>query len=310
MESPTHAAPTTPSAPAADPIAGSELAAFVACAQAGSVHGAADALDLTQSAVTKRMQRLERRLGVQLLARSAQGVALTGAGEAVLPAARAALEALAGVGEAVTAHAGTASRALPIAASHTVGDYLLTGWLAEFGRAHPGVRATIEVVNSPGVLDALRAGRAAVGFVEGVDPAADMTRLQVASDEITIAVAPTHRWRGRTSIAPAELRDEPYVSRESGSGTRAVADAALARVGIALDPSLQVDSTEAVKRALQAGGFTLLSSLATAAEIEAGTLLALPVRGVPIHRELWACHVTAVRLEGAAAELWHWLERS
>ncbi|MEN0015159.1 MAG: LysR family transcriptional regulator, partial [Solirubrobacteraceae bacterium] len=63
-----------------DPVAGSELAALVASVQAGSVHGAADLLNLTQSAVTKRLQRLETRLGVQLLVRSARGVLLTPAG--------------------------------------------------------------------------------------------------------------------------------------------------------------------------------------------------------------------------------------
>ncbi|RZL32856.1 MAG: LysR family transcriptional regulator, partial [Rubrivivax sp.] len=172
-----------PTAIDGDPVAGSELAALVACVEAGSIHGAADRLNLTQSAVTKRLQRLEARLGVQLLVRSAHGVSLTPAGTLVHPRAEAALAALAGIPEAVAQHVGSAANLLELAASHTIGDALLSGWLLAFGRDHPQVRPTIEVINSPGVLEALRGGRAAIGFVEGDDPADDMNRLPVARDE-------------------------------------------------------------------------------------------------------------------------------
>lgn len=296
-----------PTAIDGDPVAGSELAALVACVEAGSIHGAADRLNLTQSAVTKRLQRLEARLGVQLLVRSAHGVSLTPAGTLVHPRAEAALAALAGIPEAVAQHVGSAANLLELAASHTIGDALLSGWLLAFGRDRPKVRPTIEVINSPGVLEALRGGRAAIGFVEGDDPADDMNRLPVARDEIVVTIAPPHRWQTRTSIAPKELLTEPYVARERGSGTRAVAEAALHQAGVTLTPALQVDSAETLKRALASGGFALLSTLVTERETHAGTLLRLPVRGLRIERTLWACHPAGVRLDGAASGFWDWL---
>ncbi|MEN0012923.1 MAG: LysR substrate-binding domain-containing protein, partial [Solirubrobacteraceae bacterium] len=234
-------------------------------------------------------------------------IELAPAGTLVYPQAHAALTALARIPAAVADHLAAATLELDLAASHTIGDALLSGWLLSFGRDRPQVRPTIEIVNSPGVLQALRVGRVSIGFVEGDDAIDDMTSLPVATDEILVTIAPSHRWSARTSIAPSELLSEPYIARESGSGTRAVAESALAGTGVALTPSLQVDSAEALKRALSAGGFTLLSTLVTEQETRARTLLRLPVRGLAITRTLWACHPAGVTLNGAAADFWTWL---
>jgi DNA-binding transcriptional LysR family regulator len=116
-------------------LAGSELAAFVAAVEAGSVHGAADALQLTQSAVTKRIQALERRVGGRLFERGRFGVRPTELGRTVYPAAKRALEALAGVAELVELSRAAGSMDLRLSASHTIGEFLLPGWP---GRLSPG----------------------------------------------------------------------------------------------------------------------------------------------------------------------------
>ena len=77
-----------------------------------------------------------------------------------------------------------------------------------------------------------------------------------------------------------DLQTEPFFTRERASGTRAVAEAALARHGVRLEPTAELASTQSLKRAVLSGGFTLLSRLAVQAEQQAGTLAALPVRGV------------------------------
>src|ERR1700716_1503078 len=140
----------------ANPLAGSELAAFVAAVEAGSMHAAADALQLTQSAVTKRIQTLERRIGGRLFERGRFGVRPTELGCTVYPAAKRALEALGGVAELVELSRANGSVDLRLSASQTIGEFLLPGWLAEFRRERPDVRPRLEVVNSQGVLDAIR----------------------------------------------------------------------------------------------------------------------------------------------------------
>ena len=112
-----------------EPLSGPELAAFVAAFEAASLHGAADALTLTQSAVTKRLQSLERRLGGRLFERGRFGVRPTAFGQALYPSARHALDALDAVADAAEAALAHGASELRLAASLTVGEFLLPGWL-------------------------------------------------------------------------------------------------------------------------------------------------------------------------------------
>ena len=294
----------------ADPLAGRDLAAFVAAVETGSVQGAADALQLTQSAATKRLQALERRIGHRLLHRGAFGVSPTAAGKLLYPEAKQALEALARAEAAV--HAEAATPLLRLAASHTIGEFLLPGWLARFRLAAPAVRAQVAVVNSEAVLAALREGDADIGFVEGHDQLhKGLAELTLARDEIVAVVAAEHPWARRRRLTARALADEPFLTRERGSGTRAVALTALAERGIELEPALEAASNESLKRAVLDGGFTLLSRLAVEAEVRAGALRALPLSGVDLHRQLRAVRrVRPAQASGPAQRFWRWLEQS
>jgi DNA-binding transcriptional LysR family regulator len=289
------------------PLSGSDLAAFVAAMEVGSVHGAADALNLTASAVTKRLQSLERRTGVSLFDRSRRGLSATAAARLLYPEAKQALSALCRAQETVAQHREQSSHALALAASHTIGEFLLPGWLAAFRHEHATVRAQVDIVNSPGVLATVRERRAQIGFVEGRDALDDLDVIAVHRDEIVAVVARGHRWSRRRSLPAKDLRDEPYFTRERGSGTRAVATAALADAGIELSPSLEVASTQSLKRALMGGGFALLSRLAVATEVHSGSLHAIPVRDIDLDRELHAVRDPRVRAIGDTLAFWHWL---
>jgi DNA-binding transcriptional LysR family regulator len=286
-----------------DPLSGRELAAFVAAVDAHTLYAAADALALTQSAVTKRIAALERRIGQPLLERGRGGVRPTAAGRALYPEARAALAALERARRAV-AGADPAS-ALAVAASHTVAGYLLPGWLAGFRAERGTLRIAVEVVNSPGVLAAVRAGRAELGFVEGIDELDGLESQLLVSDVLECVVRPGHRFARRTAIRPAELLDEPWIARERESGTRAVAERALRQRGIVLVPALEAASTEGLKRAVLGGGFALLSRLAVEEEVASGSLAAVPVNELDLRRELRAVRLSA--RPGPAALLWDWL---
>jgi DNA-binding transcriptional LysR family regulator len=286
-----------------DPLSGRELAAFVAAVDAHTLHAAADTLALTQSAVTKRIAALERRLGQPLLERGRSGVRPTAAGRALYPEARAALSSLERARRAV-AESGAAT-ALAVAASHTVSGYLLPGWLAGFRAERGALRIAVEVVNSPGVLAAVREGRAELGFVEGIDPLDGLESQLLQTDALVCVVRPGHRFARRDEIRPAELLDEPWLARESGSGTRAVAERALGQRRIVLVPAFEAASTEGLKRALLDGGFALLSRLAVEEEVASGTLAAVPVRDLDLRRELRV--VRSAARPGPASAFWDWL---
>jgi DNA-binding transcriptional LysR family regulator len=294
---------------AAEPLSGRDLAAFVAAVDSGSVQGAADALALTQSAATKRLQALERRLGVQLLERGATGVEPTAPGRALYPLAR---EALAALQAAEAAVGGSESvPTLRLYASHTIGEMLLPHWLSAFRAVAAGYRITAEIANTGEVAHAVREGVAEIGFVEG--PVAAMRGLRelvVAHDEIRVVVAASHPWARRRAVPLAVLAGEPLLARESGSGTRAVALERLAQAGVELTPALEVSSTEGLKRAVLSGGYTLLSERTVTAELVAGTLAAVPVAGVDLRRPLRAIKRSRPALAPPARRFWEWLERT
>lgn len=289
-----------------------DLEAFVAAIEAGTMGGAADALDLTQSAVTKRIARLEAQLGTVLLERGRFGVRPTGPGGALYPEARRALETLRRATELLRAERLARHETLRITASHTVGEYLLPDWLAAHRRSGAEFHATMRISNSPAVLEAVREGAADLGFVEHGGEATGLETLLVGRDELVAVVSTEHRWAKRRTIAVRELVGEPYITREPASGTRTVAEDALARASLRLEPALEAQSLETVKRSVAGGGFALLSPLAVAHEVEAGSLCTRRVRGVDLRRELRAVRRrTRTSVPGAGAEparrLWRWL---
>ena len=293
----------------ADPLAGGELAAFVTAVESGTVQGAADALQLTQSAATKRVQALERRVGRALLERGTRGVTPTEAGRVLYPLAREALAALERAELAVRAPGAAAP--LRIHASRTIGETLLPEWLASFRAVAPASLVSVVITNSEEVLRAVREGACECGFVEGPPQGArGLEELVVAHDEIRAVVAADHPWARRRSVSLAALAREPFLAREPGSGTRAVAVQMLAGVGVALHPTLEVSSAEGLKRAVLGGGFTLLSERVVAAEIAAGTLAAIPVAGVELHRSLRAVRLRRPAPTGVARSFWEWLGRA
>jgi DNA-binding transcriptional LysR family regulator len=293
----------------ADPLPGRELAAFVTAVESGTVQGAADALQLTQSAATKRVQALERRVGRALLERGAHGVRPTAAGQVLYPLAREALSALERAETALLAPGD--APLLRIHASRTIGETLLPEWLASFRATAPPCRVSASIVNSEQVVVAVREGSTEVGFVEG--PAGSMRGLEelvVAHDEIRAVVAAGHRWAGRRAVALRDLTGEPFLTREAGSGTRAVALATLAAAGVELVPSVEVSSAEGLKRAVLGGGFSLLSERVVAGELAVGTLAALPVAGVDLRRSLRAVRRSRPALQGPARAFWRWLAQT
>jgi DNA-binding transcriptional LysR family regulator len=292
-----------------DPLPGRDLAAFVTAIETGSIQGAADALQLTQSAATKRLQALERRVGRALLERGAYGVRPTEAGEVLYPLAREALAVLTRA-EAALSDPGDAP-ALRIHASRTIGAVLLPEWLAWFRAAGPRARVSVTITNSDEVVRALHDGAAEIGFVEGTETGIHgVDELVVGHDEIRVVVAREHPWARLRAVAREALRGEALLVREEGSGTRAVAFAALEQAGVKLQPALEVSSAEGLKRAVAAGGFTLLSDRVIASEVDVGALVALPITGVDMRRSLRAVRRTRPALQGPAGAFWRWLERT
>jgi DNA-binding transcriptional LysR family regulator len=293
-----------------EPLPSRELAAFVAAVETGGIGLAADALSLTQSAVTKRIARLEHRLGTALLARSQSGVRPTQDGKALYPEAKAGLLALSRAARAVSDGRVAAEQQLALAASHTIGTFLLPRWLGSFALVRPRARPQVSIVNSEAVLAAVREGEVEIGFAPQPARASGLQALSVGRDELVVVVATRHRFARADSVSLAELASEPFLTREPGSGTRAAAIATARELGVELKPALETGSIEALKRSVLDGGFTILSTIAIETEQAAGQLRGLRIDGAHLTRELLAAKHPDTRLGRAATHFWSWLANS
>jgi DNA-binding transcriptional LysR family regulator len=277
---------------------------------AGSIGGAADALSLTQSAATKRIQRLEARLGLSLLERRAGGVQPTAAGHALYPVACEALVVLSRAAHTVESRPDGAVEILRIGASHTVGEFVLPKLLAAFYRTAPEVSSQLEVRNTDGAVKALRECEVEVSFIADGGEFPTLASMTIGYDELVVVVGPKHRWAGSATVRAEDLGVEPFLTREEGSTTRARSVLAVRQLGTELTPYLQATSTQTLKRFVQTNdGFTILSSLAVQDELLTGTLHALRLEGAELRRPLRALRCRDEMPSAGAAALWSWLSR-
>jgi DNA-binding transcriptional LysR family regulator len=263
------------------------LAIFHAVAQAGSMTLGAERLDISQPAVSKQVQDLERALGVHLFDRIGRRVHLSQAGEILADYARR-LFALAHEAEEAMADVRAAGRGrLAIGASTTIGTYLLPGVLAEFWRRHPRVELLVQIENTEQVHRRLAGHELDVGLTEGFVEEEELAAEVFHQDELVMIAAPGHRLAGQRRVALSAVREEAFILREPGSGTRAVEERALARLKLPVRVVMALGSTEAIKRVVAEGvGLAIVSRLAVGAECAAGTLAVLPVAGLRIERPL------------------------
>ncbi|TXN74565.1 LysR substrate-binding domain-containing protein, partial [Methylobacterium sp. WL8] len=144
-------------------------------------------------------------------------------------------------------------------------------------RAYPEIAIRLAVGNTTDAADAVRAGTAELGFVEGALDDPTLASTTIARDQLVLVVAPTHPFTGATALEPEDLAGADWVLREAGSGTRSAFEAALTEAGLAvarLRVTLELPSNEAVRAAVEAGGgAAVLSETVVAAALQAGTLV-------------------------------------
>ncbi|MEU3748772.1 MULTISPECIES: LysR family transcriptional regulator [Streptomyces] len=281
------------------------LELLIAVARHGSLGAAAREVGITQPAASSRIRSMERQLGVALVDRSPRGSRLTDAGALVTDWARRIVEAAEAFDAGAQALRGRRDSRLRVAASMTIAEYLMPGWLIALRAERPDTAVSLQAGNSATVAQQLLAGDADVGFVEGLAVPDGLDGAIVAHDRLALVAAPSHPWaRRRGPLDPAELAATPLILRERGSGTRQVLDAALAGHGGLSEPLLELASTTAVKGAAVSGaGPAVLSELAISEELASRRLVAIPVEGVLLRRDLRAVWPAGHRPTGPARDL-------
>ncbi|MFJ5262894.1 LysR family transcriptional regulator [Streptomyces sp. NPDC088387] len=278
------------------------LELLLAVARLGSLGAAAREVGVSQPAASSRIRSMERQLGVALVDRSPRGSRLTDAGALVTDWARRVVEAAEAFDAGAQALRDRRDSRLRVAASMTIAEYLLPGWLLALRAERPDTAVSLLAGNSTSVAERLLADEADLGFVEGLTVPSGLDSVVIAHDQLIVVTAPAHPWaRRRKPLAAAELAATPLILREEGSGTRQVLETALG--GLAR-PLIELSSTTAVKAAaVSNAGPAVLSELAVREELAMRRLVSVPVEGAALARDLRAVWRTGHRPAGPAREL-------
>ncbi len=265
------------------------LQAFHAVAKHRSFTKAADALCMTQPAVTFQIRQLEDHFNTRLFDRANGRITLTPTGMIALDYVERILALSAELDAKVKEVTGQQVGPLMIGASTTIAEFLLPRILGEFKSRHPGIVPQLSVANSEAVQARVAERTLDLGFIEGDSHLKTLVTDVCCDDELQVVCAPSHPLAQHKALALEALTEYPYISRELGSGTREVIDHHMQKTGLSPD-SLQIvmeaSSPEALKGLVATGiGFAIMSRATADKEVRLGDLVQIPL-DPPLMRHL------------------------
>jgi len=281
-----------------------QLQAFVRVTEQQSFTKAAQDLYLTQPAISWQIKSLENALGVALLERHDRQVFLTEAGRLLLPYARQIVALAEEMLLVVAQFKGLQRGRLRLGASTIPGEFVLPAFFGAFLERYPALRLHLEIADTATVLQWVRDRSVDFGVV-GAKPAAEgIEYLPFLEDELVLILPPNHPLAALSAVPPEELKRYPVVMRESGSGTRTTVAERLQALGLSLNELpiiLELGSTRAVVTAVKAGlGLSFVSRWAVQETVASGAVVARPLAGVDLHRQLYLALPAQVEISPAA----------
>jgi DNA-binding transcriptional LysR family regulator len=270
-------------------MADRRLQVFHTVAKQLSFTKAAELLFMTQPAVTFQVKQLEEHFNTRLFERSHGKISLTPAGELALDYAERILNLTAEMEARISELTGQVSGPLLIGASTTIAEYMLPRLLGEFKRLHPETQARLTVANSETIENKVADHTLDMGLIESPSHHPNLVTQVCCEDELVMICAPFCDIARLPSVSPKDVASQPYISRESGSGTRECIDDFFRVNGVSLDEInlvMELGSREAIKGAVASGlGVAVVSSTTVDKEVRLGELTAIPLNP-PLRRQL------------------------
>jgi len=259
-----------------------QLEVFVTVARSQSVSRAAEVLSLSQSATSTSLMELERQFDCQLFDRLGKRLQLNGLGAQLLPSAVDILDRAQELEASLRGRGGFG--ALNVGATLTVGNYLATLFIGRFMQLHPESRIQLRVHNTATVVQQVLNYELDLGMIEGEAYAPELMVEPWLEDELVVFAAPQHPLAGKTATLD-QLAQQPWILRELGSGTREAFDRAIHTHQRQINVRLELEHTEAIKRAVESGlGIGCISRLALRDAFRRGSLLPIDVPELNLRR--------------------------
>ncbi len=266
------------------PLTLKQLRIFETVAEESSYTRAAKRLFLTQPAISMQIKQLEEEIGLPVFDRVGKAIQLTDAGRELLHHVRTIMQQLEETHQCLEELRGIKRGRLNLTMASTA-NYFTPRLLAGFCREYPDIQVSLHVANRAGLLASLE-DNASDMVIMGKPPAGMPVEAKVFLENPLVVIAPPdHRLAGRRAIPLSEVMGEDFIVREVGSGTRAAVERFLATHELDRPRSLEMNSSEAIKQAVQAGlGLGVVSMHTLEMELALDRLVVLDVEGFPIMR--------------------------
>lgn len=279
-----------------------QLEVFLATARYENVTRAAKALSMSQSAASGSLSELESQFNVKLFDRMGKRLQLSELGQQLRPQAESLLEQARALEQAL-AGAEVVGR-LKIGATLTIGNYIAVNMIADFRQHYPQTDIVLQVANTEMIAEQVASFELDMGLIEGELQHRDLEIVHWRRDELVVFAAPGHPLAQARALSDQDLLALPWIVRERGSGTRQAFDRAMHGILTDLHIAMELQHTEAIKRAVEAGlGVGCLSRICLAEAFKRGALIPLAVPGRDFRRE-WFLITHREKYHSAALAQW------
>jgi DNA-binding transcriptional LysR family regulator len=228
-----------------------QLQVFLATAKLENITRAAESLAMSQSAASSALKELETQYDIQLFDRAGKRLKLNELGRVLRPKAEALLAQAQEMDVALTQHQQPGT--LKVGATLTIGNYLAVGLMAKYMENEPSAKVELEVANTQRIVDQVLHFELDLGLIEGELTHGDLEVVEWMQDDLVIFSSPDHPCASNNPLTDDQLKNIPWIVRETGSGTRQGFERAMHGLLGDIDLVLELQHTEAIKRAVEAG---------------------------------------------------------
>jgi len=256
-----------------------QIEVFLATANCQNITQAAELLSMSQSAASESLKTLEKQFDIKLFDRVGKRLQLNDFGNQIRKQAERFMDQAHSLETSLLQHSNIGQ--LKVGATLSIGNYLAIQILSEFKSLHPDANATLEVANTTEISNKVENFELDIGLIEGEISHANLDVIPWKKDELVVFCAPDHPLASKHEIIDKDLTAAKWILREPGSGTRQAFDFALHGLLPELDIELELQHTEAIKRAVESGmGVGCLSRITLENAFKTGSLtpLAIPHR--------------------------------
>lgn len=276
-----------------------QLQIFAKVAEYKSMTKAAEALDMSQPSVSIQMKKLEEHMGLELFEVIGKQLYLTEAGRSLWVTQKRLSQELDHLDMTFDKLKGSTTGSLHIAAVSTA-KYIMPYILGSFRKPHQDIAISMNVSNRAEVIEELRSNACDFAVFTQLPDDLELDTLEFIDHPLVLAAPPEHPLIGQ-SLQWEDLKDENFIYREKGSGTRMMMEKLMSKHKIPLQPVMELSTNEAVKQAIMAGiGISLISEVSLTLERELGYIAELEVCGLPLHTSWKLVHLKDKQLSPLA----------